>query len=145
MVVEISQKNERNSMKFLLDKYGNHFIYKGDKVLRKISNLFRDIWQCKNHPSLGRLKKKNIFKWDEKILKFWFDIWFEDSPVNVKFQRLFNLSKYKEILIIDMVRLCKILVHVWQRNLIGWKIDSSHSLAAIAVTISFNDKPYELW
>lgn len=76
-----------------------------------------------------------MFKWrlgNGHTTSFWLDTWYEDRPLQSRFGRLYKLSKRKNTVVAEMIKLWKNNeLQLWERRVRGWEIDSGLLLEEI--------------
>lgn len=90
------------------------------KVTRYMSPIIKDMLSIGNCPQMENLMVQNNFEWivgDGNLVSFWHDCWHTYGPLKLKFLGFYDLSRYKEESIAQIVRLTSLNSHRLPSNL----------------------------
>jgi len=85
---------------------------------------------------------------DGRNTLFWYDTWIGDTPLWLKFPRLFELAVEKESKVEEMRRLGwdgNGRAWVWRRRLYAWEEESVRECVALLCNIDLQDTVHDSW
>jgi hypothetical protein len=81
------------------------------------------------------------------LTRFWKDVWIGDSPLCIKFPRLFSLSTQKDVCVGEVLKVDgerRLWEFAWRRNLFHWEVDRELLLCEHLTNVRLSNE-FDVW